>query len=301
MANTPISFTAPKAVFDGAHQAKAGCGCRPRKYSTVSTMCSSTRGPASAPSLVTWPTSTMAVPLALAARVRCAAHSRTWATEPGARGELLGVHGLDGVNHRHMAGWVWPPGWRGFFRAESRPALSPASGPAPSRRERNATCAPDFLHRSHKAWTCPSAGANPTPAASSVDLPMPGSPPINTTPPSTMPPPSTRSSSSWPVGCAFHVGAPRCRPEHRDLGRLGQRGEAVFGRRRSTAGHGFDQRVPGVAVRAFAQPARAGAAAFVAGELGLFLGHPPRLTPVGCALKSGLSSPGPWCPAAGRA
>jgi len=26
----------------------------------------------------------MAVPLALAARVRCAAHARTWATEPGA-------------------------------------------------------------------------------------------------------------------------------------------------------------------------------------------------------------------------
>ena len=47
-------------------------------------MCSSTRGPAIAPSLVTWPTSTIAVPLALAARVRWAAHSRTCATEPGA-------------------------------------------------------------------------------------------------------------------------------------------------------------------------------------------------------------------------
>ena len=56
----------------------------PSKYSTVSTMCSSTRGPASAPSLVTWPTSTMQVPPALAARVRWAAHSRTCATEPGA-------------------------------------------------------------------------------------------------------------------------------------------------------------------------------------------------------------------------
>jgi hypothetical protein len=47
-------------------------------------MCSSTRGPASAPSLVTWPTSTVVQPLALATRVRCAAHSRTCATEPGA-------------------------------------------------------------------------------------------------------------------------------------------------------------------------------------------------------------------------
>ena len=47
-------------------------------------MCSSTRGPASVPSLVTWPTSTIGAPLALAMRVSCAAHSRTWATEPGA-------------------------------------------------------------------------------------------------------------------------------------------------------------------------------------------------------------------------
>ena len=56
----------------------------PSKYSTVSTMCSSTRGPASAPSLVTWPTKTMATPLVLARRVSCAAHSRTCDTEPGA-------------------------------------------------------------------------------------------------------------------------------------------------------------------------------------------------------------------------
>ena len=46
--------------------------------------CSSTRGAASAPSFVTWPTSTIAMPLALATRVSCAAHSRTCATEPGA-------------------------------------------------------------------------------------------------------------------------------------------------------------------------------------------------------------------------
>src|SRR5690606_18383813 len=35
--------------------------------------------------------------------------------------------------------------------------------------------------------------------SSSVDLPIPGSPPINTTPPATRPPPSTRSNSSMPV------------------------------------------------------------------------------------------------------
>src|SRR2546422_7476120 len=47
-------------------------------------MCSTTRGPAIAPSLVTWPTSTTTVPLDLACRARCATHSRTCATEPGA-------------------------------------------------------------------------------------------------------------------------------------------------------------------------------------------------------------------------
>ncbi len=83
MANTPISLTAPKRFLMARTSRKLLC-VSPSKYSTVSTMCSSTRGPASAPSLVTWPTSTMAVPLALAARVRCAAHSRTCATEPGA-------------------------------------------------------------------------------------------------------------------------------------------------------------------------------------------------------------------------
>src|SRR5260221_4064520 len=47
-------------------------------------MCSSARGRASARSLVTWPTRITVMPVVLAARVRWAAHSRTWATEPGA-------------------------------------------------------------------------------------------------------------------------------------------------------------------------------------------------------------------------
>ena len=83
IANTPISLTAPKRFLIARTRRKLLC-VSPSKYSTVSTMCSSTRGPASAPSFVTWPTSTMAVPLLLAMRVSCAAHSRTCATEPGA-------------------------------------------------------------------------------------------------------------------------------------------------------------------------------------------------------------------------
>ncbi len=47
-------------------------------------MCSSTRGPAMAPSLVTWPTSTTAMPWVFAKRTSWAAHSRNCETEPGA-------------------------------------------------------------------------------------------------------------------------------------------------------------------------------------------------------------------------
>ena len=47
-------------------------------------MCSSTRGPAIAPSLVTCPTSMIAQPLVLARRISTEADSRTCETEPGA-------------------------------------------------------------------------------------------------------------------------------------------------------------------------------------------------------------------------
>ncbi|MNT49516.1 hypothetical protein D3C72_1863740 [compost metagenome] len=47
-------------------------------------MCSTTRGPAICPSLVTWPTSTTAAPLFLAKRVSACAEVRTCVTVPGA-------------------------------------------------------------------------------------------------------------------------------------------------------------------------------------------------------------------------
>ena len=116
-------------------------------------MCSSTRGPASAPSLVTWPTSTIVVPLALAVRVSCAAHSRTCATEPGAEvscseyrvwiesitqnRRLLGLDRgqdlleLDLGQHAHL-------------RCASRPR----------RRARSATCAPLSSPVTYSAVIC---------------------------------------------------------------------------------------------------------------------------------------------------
>ena len=103
-------------------------------------MCSSTRGPASAPSFVTWPTSTMHTPLDLAARVRCAAHSRTCATEPGAEvswseytvwiESMTATAGcVTSSVARILSSWI----------SAITLTCEPSS---PSRRERNATCAP---------------------------------------------------------------------------------------------------------------------------------------------------------------
>ena len=55
----------------------------PSKWSTTSTRCSSTRGPAIEPSLVTWPTSTVVMLRVLATRISAAATSLTWVTPPG--------------------------------------------------------------------------------------------------------------------------------------------------------------------------------------------------------------------------
>src|SRR5439155_852641 len=75
IANTPSSLTAPKRFFTARISRKLECGS-PSKYRTVSTICSSTRGPAIAPSLVTCPMMNSAVPPFLAWRASCAVPSR---------------------------------------------------------------------------------------------------------------------------------------------------------------------------------------------------------------------------------
>ena len=73
-----------EAVLDGAHQTEAGMRVALEVQHRVHHVLQHARTGQRA-LLVTWPTSTMATRRwPLAARVRCAAHSRTWATEPGA-------------------------------------------------------------------------------------------------------------------------------------------------------------------------------------------------------------------------
>ena len=223
-------------------------------------MCSSTRGPASVPSLVTWPTRTIgdAARLGGARELRRAlAHLRHRARR---RGELVGVHGLDRVDHRHRR-LLGGDGWPGSSRAGSRPARAPASRqPEPARAQRDLRAAflagdVERLHaprqrverlqqqrrladarvaadQHHAAFDdaaaehavelrrCRSACARCRSASISASVAT-----------------GAALASDWKPGCAC----------------------------RRVASATVSQRVPGVAVRALAEPLRARAAAFGAG------------------------------------
>ena len=63
----------------------------PSNWSTVSTRCSSARGPASDPSLVTWPISSMVTSRRLATSISAAVASRTAPTLPGVESPATSV------------------------------------------------------------------------------------------------------------------------------------------------------------------------------------------------------------------
>ena len=70
--------------------------------------------------------------------------------------------------------------------------------PTPRRLARILICRADSSPETYSTrapWLASSAET----CSSSVDLPMPGSPPMSTSEPGTMPPPSTRSNSSMPL------------------------------------------------------------------------------------------------------
>ena len=75
-----------EAVLHRPQQAQARGAVRPRTTAPCRRCARATRGPASAPSFVTWPTSTMAIPRRFASCTRRCAHSRTWTTEPAVDG-----------------------------------------------------------------------------------------------------------------------------------------------------------------------------------------------------------------------
>ena len=158
-------------------------------------MCSSTRGPAITPSRVTCPIRSTEVPVDLAWRTRLAVDSRSCVTAPGAASTFAtDIVWIESITSTRAP--VSAVASRMRSSAVSATSLSP-SVPTPSRRARSATWRTDSSPVAYStAWSRASAAAH---CRSSVDLPMPGSPPISVTDPGTRPPPSTRSNSAKPV------------------------------------------------------------------------------------------------------
>ena len=125
----------------------------------------------------------------------------------GRTGELGVERGLDRVDDEH-AGLALAHrrlDARDVELGQQRDALAtPPRAARPAARPAAAT--PRRTRRARRAPAAPSASAA---CSSSVDLPIPGSPPSSTSDPPTSPPPSTRSSSAIPVDSRA---APRWRP-----------------------------------------------------------------------------------------
>ena len=159
-------------------------------------MCSSVLGPAMPPPFVTCPTTKTAVPLSFAKRISRAAHSRTWPTLPGAPSRSC-------VNTVWMESTTITEGACATPVAmivSSSVSLSNETSPAAAsiRSARSLTCSGDSSPDTYSTRS-PRSSSRAATCSRSVDLPMPGSPPMSTMEPGTMPPPSTKSNSSIPL------------------------------------------------------------------------------------------------------
>ena len=173
-------------------------------------MCSSTRGPAMAPSLVTWPTSTRAKFADFARRISSKLQARTWATVPGALS----------MASSHMV-WIESMTTRvvslacSRLAAMSRTLIAAASSIRESatsrRRARRRIWSTDSSPVTYSTRR-PERARRAAACSRRVDLPMPGSPPTSTAEAGTRPPPSTRSSSAMPTGALGGGSALPARP-----------------------------------------------------------------------------------------
>ena len=165
-------------------------------------MCSSTRGPAIWPSLVTWPISSSAVPRRLAKRISSCALVRSWVTVPGAARRCRRT--WSGSDRSPPAGACADRRWPGC-----RAPRSPRQLDRRRRHPEPRGAQPDLVDRLLAADVGDLARRASAAAAwsTSVDLPMPGSPPIRTAEPCDQPPPSTRSSSA--IAAGRRAGRPR--------------------------------------------------------------------------------------------
>ena len=113
----------------------------PSKKSTQSTRCSSTRGPATAPSLVTWPTRITAQSIRFATSIIALAASRTCPTEPGApvipSACSVWIESITQASGRSASSVAITAS------SEVSASAGTASAAAPSRSARSLTCAVD--------------------------------------------------------------------------------------------------------------------------------------------------------------
>ncbi len=160
-------------------------------------MCSTTRGPASVPSLVTWPTRNSTNPRRFASRISSCAQARTWLTVPGAESRLsryiVWIESMITTSGGCATSSVAMMSRRFIAAARSTGACS-----KPSRRARRRTWSTDSSPETY-AHFAPFKASCAAACSSSVDLPIPGSPPTSSTEPATSPPPLTRSNSPMPV------------------------------------------------------------------------------------------------------
>src|SRR5882757_7204524 len=155
------------------------------------------RGPATVPSLVTCPTSTVVMPRSLASRVNPAETSRTWVTPP-ALPSASAVAMVCTESTMSSAGLT--SSTCAMIAPRSVSAARYRCGTTASTRSaRSRTWAVDSSPVTYSTSAPVRASCEAT-SSSRVDLPTPGSPASSTTAPATRPPPSTRSSSGTPLG-----------------------------------------------------------------------------------------------------
>ena len=201
------------------------------------------------------PTSSTAIRSALATRMISPATSRTWATEPAALdSSALWSVWTESITHTsgRSASSVASTVWR------SVSAITGISSAAVSlsRSARSRIWAADSSADTYRVRR-PAATRLASAIVVSVDLPIPGAPPISTSDPGTIPPPRTLSSSPMPVLSAIvFVGGDAPQRHRRDGG--DPRASPARTRGAGRPGpHLLDQRVPLAAARDTARPTAA--------------------------------------------
>ncbi len=196
MSKHPTSSDGPNRFFVARTIRNPECRS-PSKASTTSTRCSSIRGPAIAPSLVTCPTSTTAMCRSFASRTSAPVTSRTWVTPPGAPSTSgCAIVCTESITRNDgSTASTWPTTVdRSVSAARYNSSTNASVRPARSRTWAADSSPDTYSVRWPRRADCAATSSN------SVDLPTPGSPASRITAPGTTPPPSTRSSSPIPVG-----------------------------------------------------------------------------------------------------